>query len=114
MAEKETRPMTCGEKITSLCRLRDRLTGTDKDALTWAIQQIQDKVGMWISVKDRLPEVDEYGESARVLTHDTRGVVTPNWLRKDGTWGKAWSYRAGNHVTHWMPVPDPPEEAVDG
>lgn len=58
----------------------------------------------WISVKDRLPE-----ENVRVLvwldetlydyTHiDTDRLKRNTWVR----WGKA--------VTHWMPLPAPPNE----
>jgi len=55
----------------------------------------------WISVKDRLPE-----EDILVL------VFIPYWrkistdrLGKDGCWRGAF----GEAITHWMPLPEPPQ-----
>ena len=56
----------------------------------------------WISVDDRLPE---YGD--KILVHldygDIKGILLEEY---SGT--KFWS-RAFNNVTHWMPLPEPPE-----
>lgn len=55
----------------------------------------------WISVKDRLPN-----EKTRVL------VFVPHGNRKidiDGMVGRIW-VRWNGRVTHWMPLPEPPEE----
>lgn len=56
----------------------------------------------WTSVKDRLPE-----DGQRVLVFiphsdtkiDTDRILSGKWVRWNG------------HVTHWMPLPEPPEEA---
>jgi hypothetical protein len=60
----------------------------------------------WISVKDRLPEVlDEVWVWVQFhATDDASGDIS--WLDSDGIWamGSAKNYE----VTHWMPLPVPP------
>lgn len=53
----------------------------------------------WISVKDRLPE--KYGW---YLTFNTRGMMHVTWFLLDKSWDSI------NPVTHWMPLPEPPDE----
>ena len=62
----------------------------------------------WISVKQRLPELNE-----KVLTLDKWGHIRDRELyafiagtvlfRPDGL-------RPGKDITHWMPLPEPPKE----
>ena len=65
-------------------------------------------VGCWISVKDRLPEKD-----GDYLVYSTFELV--DRLRFfDGVW---WDYGAECQpgvVTHWMPLPEPPEVSKNG
>lgn len=58
----------------------------------------------WISVKDRLPN-----QSERVLIAHKQGV-TLAW-HNGGYWtkGAATKHRIIKTVTHWMPLPEPPE-----
>jgi len=56
----------------------------------------------WISVKDRLPEFEQdilicrdLGEARIVQTEEYQGSLY---------WGTSY-----NNVTHWMPLPEPPE-----
>ena len=80
----------------------------------------------WISVKDRLPEPGWYliatpgpeGEKGFVYKagfsrdlHTTDhinfyGLHRPGWYVIDGEWGCVEC----DDVTHWMPLPEPPEE----
>lgn len=72
----------------------------------------------WISVKDRLPDTYK-----AVITYDKNGGVKENWLLKASPYVRGvkenWVLRAspciswsqGYHVTHWMPMPEPPKEA---
>lgn len=61
----------------------------------------------WISVKDRMPDVGEW-----VLTFSEKALVDIEdfpfdigYLRPDGEWRHiGWEYE----VTHWMPLPEPP------
>ncbi|MBC5580881.1 DUF551 domain-containing protein [Anaerofilum sp. BX8] len=79
-------------------------------------------MGQWISVKERLPEDDltikkhiEREEFCFLTVLVYNGVVkqtnryfcnAPKFglLRTDG-----WAWASSN-VTHWMPLPDPPED----
>lgn len=59
----------------------------------------------WISVKDRLPE---HGQEVIIYTgHILKPTVTAYtfWNPKYDTW---------SHVTHWMPLPECPEEVKNG
>lgn len=76
------------------------------DALAY-IQQLEAKVPQWISVKERLPE-----EADEVLVFCRNGETT--WTNLAHRVGKQW-WRVGvpmQCVTHWMPLPEPPEEAT--
>ena len=60
----------------------------------------------WISVKDRLPEV-----GVPVLVHEGpynyQVIATIN---SDGRWEDTVEGYMAIHVTHWMPLPDPPTD----
>lgn len=62
----------------------------------------------WISVKDRLP-----GHRAMYITCDELNIVEATMF--DGNEDAVWNTVAGTKVTHWMPLPEPPEvEDVQG
>lgn len=56
----------------------------------------------WISVKDRLPEPLE-----DVLVCYAGGIVGIDWVYHDMRFAYENIYGG---VTHWMPLPEPPEE----
>ena len=60
------------------------------------------KMQGWISVKDRLPE-----EGTWVLVWEKQGFAYTDELTSGG-----WKIGADNGaiITHWMPLPEPPEE----
>jgi hypothetical protein len=64
----------------------------------------------WISVKDRLPEIGK-----EVLTFSLENghiFFDCAYVDDDGVfadWFASWSARSLEHVTHWMPLPEPPE-----
>ena len=65
----------------------------------------------WISVKDRLPELDAPILAWVSTYYQNRGgfEIAMRWAQ-DGKW---WTLRAcelRNSVTHWMPLPEPPAE----
>lgn len=71
----------------------------------------------WVSVKDRLPDVFD-----EVLVYDTFSNTSisiawrENTPRKNGIvnwyWNSQMSYPENlTHVTHWMPLPEPPKES---
>lgn len=55
----------------------------------------------WISVDDRLPE-----EGDRVLSYSNGGMMQRDYIYRN----KWESYDRGYNVTHWMPLPKPPQE----
>ena len=95
---------------------------------------MQPTIGSWISVKDRLPEEHESmfykllgtskwsnsmwkQESEKVLVYvsfpDGTGVVTTGCLH-NSDWVTTVSKALPQTVTHWMPLPEPPEVEQDG
>lgn len=77
-------------------------------------------MGKWISVKDRLPAREglQHDETEYVLVVE-RTCYGACWVGvcgydKDG-WSEWDSFGVlqTKRITHWMPMPLPPEEAVD-
>ena len=74
----------------------------------------------WISVEDRLPDVlDDYlvvvklkyeWETEWEYHTDVAGLVLENGYI-DGVWDTLHDWNEGQecHVTHWMPLPEPPK-----
>ena len=61
-------------------------------------------VNMWISVKDKSPEVGKV-----VIVCDKQGGVGAMELLSNGQWyhrGMAWS---AEWILYWQPLPEPPE-----
>jgi hypothetical protein len=61
----------------------------------------------WISVKDRLPQPLE-----DVLAHELRGRIFIGYCAETFIGNPIW-YVGGYGaitITHWMPLPNPPEE----
>lgn len=56
----------------------------------------------WVSVADMLPEK----EGSYIVCTDKGGVLTAHWHSSHGKWGCGY---AGKHITHWMPLPKPPQ-----
>lgn len=60
----------------------------------------------WISVEDRLPEVDETGYTYVLVCMDDEFITTADFTTDEsfGLWEDS------GEVTHWMPLPEPPKE----
>ena len=61
----------------------------------------------WISVHDRLPE-----EGKVVLAFGTRSSTTGMFQGTQKDRPELWYWKGGmvKHVSHWMPLPEPPKE----
>ena len=94
---------------------------TTIDALDMAIsalrqQDVADKdVGKWISVKDRLP--DYMGEVLVIVSGKPHENITLDGAYEiaeydpvEGWILEMWPEWCSGVVTHWMPLPEPPEE----
>jgi hypothetical protein len=64
----------------------------------------------WISVKDRLPD-----DVKDVIVCDEFGLVYPAYYYTfDGCWMYSFAAERCEHkITHWMPLPEPPESEDD-
>ena len=66
----------------------------------------------WVSVKDRLP--DKKWTDYLVATRLCDGTFGINiaWLNSDDEWksNDEWICDGREVITHWMPLPEPPEE----
>lgn len=79
------------------------------DSVPTVDQRCLQPVGKWISVKDRLPD------SFDVVLVYSDGFISISWRetekRKNGIVGWHWNSYPDSfgYVTHWMPLPEPPE-----
>lgn len=65
--------------------------------------------GIWHPVKEIMPT-----EGITVLFASQFGVVCVGYWR-DGQWhDEAWDERVREGVTHWMPLPSAPKQAIGG
>ena len=71
-----------------------------------------EKTTQWIPVTERLPE-NAYGESNSVLTISSLGSMRILYF-DGGDWcyptGEALETACKYPITHWMPLPEPPNE----
>ena len=82
-----------------------------------AIEALQAEVPHWVSVEDELPKnvanrVLAFCENGVMYAAHYEGGETDKWYMNMGTW---WEEGTGKlTVTHWMPLPEPPQEVQDG
>ena len=74
------------------------------DAVCEAVECIMREQPRWISVEDRLPDNED---TVLCVTKNKRPFV----CRYDHYW-KHWRVSGSVKVTHWMPLPEPPEVEV--
>lgn len=61
-------------------------------------------INNWISVKDKLPEDDEYV----LIYHNGSKAIKISWY---SSFNEKWMMDYNNiHITHWQPLPEPPKE----
>lgn len=71
----------------------------------------QPTIGGWISVKDRLPEINEPVLFTGKNDIGNRYPAQKGYYSGDEwyTFGGLWD-KPLDRVTHWMPLPEPPED----
>lgn len=62
----------------------------------------------WISVKDRLPEIETDTLLVCVKSYDGDLLSDTDGFQ-DGKF-VYWSNQTGCSITHWMPLPEPPKD----
>ena len=81
--------------------------GLARDALE-QIEELEQKVPKWVSIKDRLPE-HVRGNYLILLGGE---IYAAKWEYDE--WNEKYAFRIDcqivPNVTHWMKVPEPPEE----
>lgn len=68
------------------------------------IQQLEAQVPRWISVEERLPE-----DSGKYIVCTTKGSVYCTRFKAHSRGGN-FQTDINTHITHWMPMPEPPKE----
>lgn len=88
--------------ISNAIRMIDRLTADNA-----ALREQNNRAG-WVRVEDGLPEVEE-GSFLVVRKWDfSPRSVEQIVYRKHGRWTDGWQILP-NNITHWVPLPEPPE-----
>lgn len=94
--------------------LRDKAevegAGSTRRLLELAARALEQR--QWIGVKDRMPEIGE-----KVLVYSKFGHVSDMTLQRHGGQNgydvlifDPHGMKPGTDITHWMPLPEPPEE----
>ena len=103
MAQRSATGCECYETVKSIAaaRLIERLTAENA--------ALREKVPQWISVEDRLP-IDRLSKYL-VAFRDTGGSIVDmaRYFPSDGWTCDNWEVPQ-NLITHWMPLPEAPEE----
>ena len=80
------------------------------------ISQLESLAPRWISVEERLPEVDKrydgYEYSAELLVYDGLRRRAAYYCHTSGVWYDSRYEDDTFEVTHWMPMPEPPKEGT--
>ena len=76
-------------------------TTDDVDVLAEYISELEARIPQWISVKDRLPE------NSNIVLVCVDNIVPEGYVQIGWMLGEFFENK---HVTHWMPLPEPPED----
>jgi hypothetical protein len=101
--------MTREEAISALTGMQSLTSFPARtDALDMAISALREQP-RWISVEERLPDDTLYGKNILICIKNRWGeqrVDTVHWWGLEHRLNSSWFWV---DVTHWMPLPEPPE-----
>lgn len=90
---------------------------TIDDAKTWAWNHYNEKMQpyvkpapTWIDVNERLPDKEDFYLVYVFDGHREENVIDILWWNPDHQQFLEWGFM--NNVTHWMPLPNPPEFSI--
>ena len=114
-ARCEYEPVCHGDGCAIIQKAADRIANqsTHIAALQKEIEKLRGQLPRWIPVTERLPE--DRGDVLVVAYWHERWGVYMGWCAPERA---AWSVHIGIGdrsdiaVTHWMPLPEPPEEGM--
>ena len=75
------------------------------DIYRMAIEALTEK---WISMDEKLPEVDKYGDVNVLVCMDDGFIASATYDKNNGC--ELWA--ESGEVTHWMPLPELPKERI--
>lgn len=105
-------PVCHGDSCAIIQKAADRIANqsTHIAALQQEIEKLRGQVPRWIPVEERLPEVWSNDETAELVNYmiysPDFGVDIGNYHAKAKKW---FCVALPCTVTHWMPLPEPPE-----
>lgn len=67
----------------------------------------------WIPVSERIPGIEVDSEALAFSVENVHQLFDLAYV-DEGQWFASWSGRALDSVTHWMPLPEPPDAALRG
>ena len=112
-ARCEYKPVCHGDGCAIIQKAADRIANqsTHIAALQQEIEKLRAQVPRWIPVEERLPE--DPVQKVLIFVPHTHGNIVDvgRYLGADGWVLEGW-YLTQNAVTHWMPLPEPPEEGM--
>ena len=114
-ARCEYEPVCHGDGCAIIQKAADRIANqsTHIAALQQEIEKLRGQLPRWIPVEERLPNLDELvlviasGKPQENITLDN--AVELAELYSDGWCLEIWPEWTKAAVTHWMPLPEPPE-----
>lgn len=75
------------------------------------IQQLEAAAPKWISVEERLPQAF-YSVLVYIPEEAPMPTVHEGYMADNGRWISTVYVREFEKVTHWMPLPEPPQEEI--